>query len=49
MTGSPGLVIADAPDRWRYEAQLEDVLVGVLEYVVKRGRIALVHTEVFPD
>ena len=49
MTGSPGLVIADAPDRGRYEAQLEDVLVGVLEYVVKRGRIALVHTEVFPD
>ena len=48
MTGSPGLVIADAPDRGRYEAQLEDVLVGVLEYVVKRGRIALIHTEVFP-
>jgi len=40
--------VADAPERGRYEAQLDDVLVGVLEYVLKRGRIALVHTEVFP-
>jgi len=49
VTGPQGLVIADAPERDRYEAHLDDVPVGVLEYVVKRGRIALIHTEVFPD
>ena len=42
-----GLVISDAPDRQRYEATLAGELVGVLEYVVKRERIALVHTKVY--
>jgi predicted GNAT family acetyltransferase len=42
------LVVADAPDAQRYEALLDGELAGVLEYVVKRGRIALVHTEVSP-
>ena len=42
-------VITDAPDRGRFEAHLDDVLVGVLEYVRKHGRLALVHTEVPPD
>jgi uncharacterized protein len=49
--GSPpldGPVISDAPERGRYEAQLDQELAGFLEYVVKHGRIALVHTEVFP-
>jgi predicted GNAT family acetyltransferase len=41
-------VITDAPERERYEAHLDGELVGVLEYVVKRARIALVHTEVLP-
>ena len=42
-------VVADAPERQRYEARIEDgELAGVLEYVVKHGRIALVHTEVSP-
>jgi predicted GNAT family acetyltransferase len=40
------LLIADAPDAHRYEARLDGELAGFLEYVVKRGRIALVHTEV---
>ena len=40
--------LADAPDAQRYEAQLDGQLAGVLEYVVKRDRIALVHTEVAP-
>ena len=48
MTGPPDLVIADASERQRYQAQLDDVVVGVLEYVVKRERIALIHTEVSP-
>ena len=42
------LVVADAPDVQRYEAWLDGQLAGVLEYVIKRGRIALVHTEVAP-
>ena len=41
-------VITDAPARDRYEAHLDGELAGVLEYIVKRGRIALVHTEVLP-
>lgn len=42
-------VITDALERARYEAHLEDELVGFLEYIVKHGRIALVHTEVPPE
>ena len=42
-------LIADAPDRERYEVVVDGELAGVLEYVVKRGRIALVHTEVRPE
>ena len=41
-------VITDAADRGRYEAHLDGELVGVLEYIVKPGRLALVHTEVLP-
>jgi predicted GNAT family acetyltransferase len=41
-------VVTDAPGAERYEAHLDGELAGVLEYVVKRGRIALVHTEVAP-
>jgi predicted GNAT family acetyltransferase len=40
------VLIADATGSQRYEARLDGELVGVLEYIVKRGRIALVHTEV---
>jgi len=42
------IAVAEAPDAQRYEARLGDELAGVLEYVVRRGRIALVHTEVAP-
>ena len=38
--------ITDAEGAQRYEARLEGDLAGFLDYVVKRGRIALVHTEV---
>ncbi len=41
-------VITDAPARDRYEAHLDGELAGILEYTVKRGRIALIHTEVLP-
>ena len=42
-------VVTDAVERARYEAHLDDELVGFLEYIVKHGRIALVHTEVPPE
>ncbi len=41
-------VIIDAETASRYEARLDGVLAGFLDYVVKRGRLALVHTEVLP-
>ncbi|MGH2406653.1 MAG: GNAT family N-acetyltransferase [Candidatus Limnocylindrales bacterium] len=43
------LEIIDVPEAGRYEARGEGQLVGILEYIVKRGRIALVHTEVLPE
>ena len=42
------LVIADAPEAQRYEGELDGGLAGILEYSVKHGRIALIHTEVLP-
>ena len=48
MTSSAGPVITDAPERGRYEATLDGELVGVLEYIIKYGRIALIHSEVPP-
>lgn len=41
--------ITDAPERQRYEAHLDGALAGVLDYVPRRGRIILVHTEVSPE
>jgi uncharacterized protein len=41
-------VIVDAEAAQRYEAHVEGDLAGFLDYVVKRGRLALVHTEVLP-
>ena len=45
----PPPVITDAPERERYEAHLDGELAGVLEYVLKHSRIALIHTEVLPE
>ena len=42
-------VITDAAERGRYEAHVDGELAGVLEYVLKYGRLALVHTEVLPS
>lgn len=39
-------VVTDAADRQRYEAHVDEVLAGVLEYVARGERIILVHTEV---
>ena len=42
------LLVADAPERRRFEARLDDTLVGILAYAVADGRIDLIHTKVFP-
>jgi predicted GNAT family acetyltransferase len=42
-------VISDAPERGRYEAHLDGELAGILEYVLKYRRLALIHTEVLPS
>ncbi len=39
------LAITDAADAQRYEARDGGELAGFIDYVLKRGRIALVHTE----
>jgi predicted GNAT family acetyltransferase len=39
------LSVTDAPAAGRYEVYRDGELAGFLEYVVKRGRLALVHTE----
>jgi uncharacterized protein len=44
-----GPMIVDAEAAQRYEARVEGDLAGFLDYVAKRGRIALIHTEVLPD
>jgi hypothetical protein len=40
--------ITDAPDAGRYEVRIDGDLAGILEYVVKRNRIALAHTDALP-
>jgi len=41
-------VVVDAPEASRFEARVDGELAGILEYVEKRGRLALAHTEVLP-
>jgi predicted GNAT family acetyltransferase len=41
-------IVTDATERERYEAQVDGELVGVLRYAIRRGRLALIHTEVSP-
>ena len=41
-------MIVDAQAAHRYEAIVEGDLAGFLDYIEKRRRLALVHTEVLP-
>jgi predicted GNAT family acetyltransferase len=41
-------IVSDSADRARFEVHLEGQLAGKLTYVIKHGRMALVHTEVLP-
>jgi predicted GNAT family acetyltransferase len=49
MTPHDRPVVSDAAERGRFEAHVDDDLAGVLEYVLKHGRLALIHTEVLPE
>ena len=40
------VVVVDAPERGRYEASIDDVLVGVVEYELDGGVITFIHTGV---
>lgn len=42
------LIITDAAAAARYEVHRGGELAGFLDYVIKRGRLALVHTETLP-
>jgi predicted GNAT family acetyltransferase len=41
--------VNNRPEETRYEAHADGVLAGYLEYVMKHGRLALVHTKVLPE
>jgi predicted GNAT family acetyltransferase len=43
------VVVVDAPDRGRYEASIDDVLVGVVEYQLDGKFITPTHTWVPPE
>lgn len=40
--------ISDATERDRFEAHIDGELAGSLTYVIKYGRLALIHTGVLP-
>ena len=48
-SGDDGLRVADEPGRQRYEARINDAVVGFIEYRSVRGRLILLHTEVDPS
>jgi predicted GNAT family acetyltransferase len=47
-TDAAAPIVIDAPERERYEASIDGQLAGILEYKLRRDRIALIHTEVLP-
>lgn len=46
MSAEPEIVVADAPERRRFEVTVDGELSGFLVYRVKKGLLALIHTEV---
>ena len=46
MSAEPRIVVADAPERRRFEATVDGELAGFLVYREKKGLLALIHTEV---
>ncbi len=46
MSAEPEIVVADAPERRRFEESLDGELAGFLVYRARKGLLALIHTEV---
>ena len=46
MTDDAQIVVADAPERERFEVTVDGELAGFLLYRLRQGLLALVHTEV---
>ena len=46
-THAPQLTDVEADQR--YEATIDGEVAGYIEYVIKYGRLALIHTEVLPE
>lgn len=46
MTEDAPIVVADAPERSRFEVSVDGELAGFLVYRSRKGVLALVHTEV---
>jgi predicted GNAT family acetyltransferase len=47
--GDSSILVVDEPSRQRYEARLDDQVVGFTEYRFVRGHLILFHTEVDPS
>jgi uncharacterized protein len=46
MSGEPEIIVADAPDRERFEVTVDGELAGFLIYRERKELLALIHTEV---
>jgi uncharacterized protein len=46
VSAEPRIVVADAPERRRFEVSVDGELAGFLVYREKGGLLALIHTEV---
>jgi predicted GNAT family acetyltransferase len=46
VTEDARIVVADAPERKRFEVTVDDELAGFLVYRSRKGLLALIHTEV---
>jgi uncharacterized protein len=46
VSGDPQIVVADAPERHRFEVSVDGELAGFLVYRSREGLLALIHTEV---
>jgi len=46
VSATETIEVRDAPERERYEVTVDGVLAGHLDYMLREGLIALVHTEV---
>jgi predicted GNAT family acetyltransferase len=49
VTSPQSLEVVDVPERHRFEARIGSKLVGISQYEIRGGVIALLHTEIDAD